>query len=167
MSIQSKRINVELVRKLYREGELDVSAICQTAGISRAAFYYHYNRDKGTWDKEREEYSRLELAKAQDTRDLEIRHNQMLALFISQMEARFEELNNLGTIDALDKLKDYINLYHSIKNPKKGIKADRIAGAQEALRVIAELAAGDKDKPVGRFLRDHADQIVERIARVG
>jgi hypothetical protein len=161
-----QRSGTTLIKKLYCEEQLDVTKICATAGISRATFYYQYNRNKQEWDKEREEYSRLRLAKAQDIRDLKIRERQTLAIFISQMETRLDELKELKTIPALEKLSEYIGLYRSLKSPKTSVKKDKLAGAEEALRIISDLAAIDPQISVGKFLADCAETIIEKIARV-
>jgi AcrR family transcriptional regulator len=161
-----RKSDLMLVKKLYCEDQLDVTRLCATAGISRPTFYHHYNKNKQEWDAEREAFSRLRLAKAQDLRDLEVRHNQMLALFITQMETRLDELKALDTIEALDKLSEYINLYRAIKSPKTHIKKDKLGGAEEALKIIGDLAALDPDKKVGLFLAENAEKIIERIARI-
>jgi AcrR family transcriptional regulator len=161
-----KRSDLAAIKQLYCEEQLSVAEICLAAKISRTTFYYQYNKHKAEWDKERETFSRLRLAKAQNLSDLETRHNQMLALFITQMETRLDELKELGTIQALDKLSEYIGLYHSIKSPKTGVKKDKVAGADEALKIISDLATLDPDKSVAAFLSENAEKIIERIARV-
>jgi len=156
-------VNVERLRRSYVEGK-SVQDICMSEGISRAAFYYHKNKEKAAgidWDE-------LRLANINDPVYEEQNEKRFLATLIKAFEKELETLDAepKEVDEKLEILTKYANTYYRLKSPKsKDCKMARIEAARDVLYDLGKLALEKEEPSVSEFLSANADLIINSILR--
>jgi len=149
---------------MYVEG-LSVTDIATAHGVSEAAIYYHKNADF----KEGIDWDTLRLAKSRDTKNIDLKENEFLALLISNFE---KDLKKLETIESpqerLDILSGYVKTYYRLKAPVKTDCKTQVSNAiTRTVTVIANLSIELKQSDVVTFLSEHSDRIIAEVFRNG
>lgn len=147
------------IKELYLGGKSyrDIGALLNLAHDS---VRYHKNEAKKAGD----DWDALLLAKKRDTKDLEIKEQEFLALLISSFEESLEELKKSDAQPSvkLEMLNKYVTSYYKLKAPKDMDCTSQVIDAiTKTIYAVSDLALADDNKPVIEFLSSNSEKITE------
>lgn len=153
----------EFIKQMYIEDKKSIDDICIAVDIKRATFYYHKRRDKEKgvdWDE-------LRVANQQSIEDLKERETLFISKLIDSFEVQIDRLNEELPEKSIEIIAKYINTYYKIKHPiNKDCKSEKIAGANEAIKIIADIAIAKDKKELVSLLSQNSEEIISRVSKI-
>ena len=155
--------NKTQIKRFYIEDSKSIDEICTALNINRQTFYYHKKRDKDRgvdWDE-------LRVANQQSKEDLAQKETRFISALITNFEKHIERLEEESPEEAVAIIAKYIKTYHKIKHPvNKSCKQEKLAGANEALKIIGNIAIVEDKKEIALFLSERAEEIISKISKI-